>query len=187
MSFYGASVTQLLREWRQGDASAIDRLTPLVYAELRAVAAGLLRRERTGHTMQPTELVHEAYLKLVQEGERGFSNRAHFLAIAARHMRQILVDHARKRRRLKRGGGARPVTYNLALVASPEAPVDLIVLDEALCALSEIDERKGRILELYFFGGMSQAEIAEVEGVHENTVARDLRLACAWLQVRLMS
>ena len=102
-------------------------------------------------------------------------------------MRQILVDHARKRRRLKRGGGARPVTCDLTVIASAEAPVDLLILDEALSAMFEMDERKGRILEMYYFGGMSQEEIAEVEGVHENTVARDLRLACAWLQVRLMS
>jgi RNA polymerase sigma factor (TIGR02999 family) len=185
MSAFDPSVTKLLVEWRQGDASAIDRLTPLVYAELRSLAGGLLRRERAGHTLQPTELVHEAYLKLVHEDERGFSSRAHFLAVAARHMRQILVDHARRRGRLKRGGGVRPVTCDLTAIASAEAPVDLLILDEALSAMSVVDERKSRILEMYYFGGMSQEEIAEVVGVHENTVARDLRLACAWLQVRL--
>jgi RNA polymerase sigma-70 factor, ECF subfamily len=159
---------------------------PLVYAELRSTAAGFLRRERAGHTLQPTELVHEAYLKLAREGELDFANRAHFLAIAARHMRQILVDHARKRRRLKRGGGVLPTTYDFDIPASAVAPVDILVVDEALSALCEVDQRKGRILEMHFFGGMSQEEIAEVEGVHVNTVARDLRLSCAWLRVRLM-
>lgn len=185
MSPTGDSVTSLLREWREGDSSAIDRLTPMLYAELRSVAAGLMRRERSGHTLQPTALVHEAYLKLVHEGERGFVNRAHFLAITARHMRQILVDHGRRRCRMKRGGGIRPVTCDLASVASAGSPVDLLVVDESLSALAGHDERKARILEMHYFGGMSQEEIGEVLKVHPNTVSRELRFACAWLQARL--
>ncbi len=179
------SVTVLLHDWCRGDPSAMDRLAPLVYSELRLVAAGFMRRERTGHTLQPTELVHEVFLRLVDKGSRDFTNRAHFMAIAARHMRQILVDHARKRGRLKRGAGALQTDLRDTVVAAPASPVDLLVLNDALSALSDFDERKSRILEMHYFGGMAHLEIACVLGVHPNTVARDLRLARAWLQAHL--
>ncbi len=181
----GVSVTALLQDWSEGDASALEKLTPLVYSELRRVAAGYMKRERSGHTWQSTELVHEAFLRLVGKESPDYQNRAHFLAIAAQHMRQILVDHARRRARVKRGGEAQRITMEIVSIAAPSPPVDFLVLNEALAALAEFDERKSRVLEMHFFGGMGQEEIATVLGVHTNTVARDLRLARAWLQTRL--
>jgi len=187
MSAPETSVTGLLQDWRRGDQSALDKLMPLVYSELRRVAAGYMKRERSGHTLQPTELVHEAFLRLVGQKAPDFRNRAHFMAIAAQHMRQILVDHARKRARLKRGGGSRRITLAAPSNAPPGEPVDFLALNEALAALAGFDPRKSRILEMHFFGGMGEEEIAAVVGVHANTVARDLRLARAWLQARLRS
>ncbi|MEK7406028.1 MAG: ECF-type sigma factor [Acidobacteriota bacterium] len=187
MSAPETSVTGLLQDWSRGDQSALEKLTPLVYSELRRVAAGYMKRERAGHTLQPTELVHEVFLRLVGQKTPDFRNRAHFMAIAAQHMRQILVDHARKRARLKRGGRTRRITLAALSIAAPGSRVDFLALNEALAALAEFDARKSRILEMHFFGGMGEEEIAAVLGVHTNTVARDLRLARAWLQARLRS
>lgn len=179
------SVTRLLQAWSLGDESAMQQLAPLIYSELRAIAAGLMRRERPGHTLRPTELVHEAFLRLVDQQFRDYDSRTHFFAIASRHMRQILVDHARKRGRIKRGGGRAAAGLDGLEIAAPDASVDLLALDDALSELTNFDERKSHILEMHYFGGMTQEEIASALGVHGNTVARDLRLARAWLQSRL--
>jgi len=181
----GVSITGLLHDWSRGDQSALEKLTPLVYAELRRVAAAYLKRERSGHTLQPTELVNEVFLRLVGQKPPDFRNRAHFMAIAAQLMREILVDHARKRARSKRGAGVHRITLELNSLAAPSPQVDFLALDEALAALAEFDPRKSRILEMHFFGGMGQEEIAVALGVHTNTVARDFRPARAWLQARL--
>jgi RNA polymerase sigma factor (TIGR02999 family) len=171
----------LLRDWRVGDQAAFDELVPLVYNELHRIATAHMRGERPNHTFKPGDLVSEAYVRLAQAGDTPeLSDRVHFFAIAARTMRQILVDHARKRNAAKRGDGARPVTFDEAVVGS-ERPEELVALDDALEALAKFDERKTKIVELHYFGGLTQAEIAEVLEVHVNTVARDLRLAEAWL------
>ena len=177
-------VTVLLRRWGDGDAAALEALTPILYRELRRLAAGYMRGERAGHTLQPTALVNEAYLRLVGDGERGWSGRVHFLAIAARHMRQILVDHARRRSAGKRGAGGRADTLDEGVLVH-ERPEDLVALDDALGALAQVDERKARILEMHYFGGLTQDEVALALDLHPNTVARDLRLARAWLQSQL--
>ena len=177
-------VTLLLRRWGGGDAAALDELAPILHQELRRLAAGYMRGERPAHTLQPTALVNEAYLRLVGDGERQWSDRVHFLAIAARHMRQILVDHARRRGAGKRGAGLRAETLVDGLVVS-ERPDDLIALDDALEALAGVDERKARILEMHYFGGLTQDEVATALDLHPNTVGRELRLARAWLQSQL--
>lgn len=174
------TVTQLLRGWSEGDQTALDELMPLVYDELHRLAAGYLRSERAGHTFRPTDLVSEAYLRLVDGGPLAWSDRAHFFGIAARAMRQILVDSARKRCASKRGGGERPVAFDDMQVAA-ERPEQLVALDDALSALARIDERKAKTVELFYFGGLTQDEIAAMHDVHVNTVARDLRLAEAWV------
>jgi RNA polymerase sigma-70 factor (ECF subfamily) len=174
-------VTILLRAWSQGDRAALDRLTPLVYDELHRLAAIYMRRERPGHTFSPTALVSEAFLRLAGDEQLPVGDRVQFFALAASHMRRILVDHARRRSAGKRGGKDRPVTFDEALVPD-ERPDQLVALDEALAALAAFDERRARMVELRYFGGMSLQEIAELLGVHENTVARDLRLAEAWLR-----
>ena len=178
-------ITQLLKRWRGGDAAALEALTPLVYTELRRLAAAYLRRERRGHSFQPTELVNEAFVRLIVQATPDYQNRAHFLAIAAEHMRQILVDHARRRMRQKRGGGVQMVAISADELAVRAPAVDVIDLDEALIALAKFDARKSRILSMHFFGGMKYEDIAGVLDVHVNTVARDLRLARAWLLERL--
>lgn len=175
------TVTVLLRDWRGGDQAALDELVPLVYAELNKLAAVYMRGERPGHTLRPNDLVSEAYLRLAQAGETPeWKDRVHFYAIAARTMRQILIDHARKRNAVKRGDGARAVTFDEAFAAA-DRPDELIALDDALQALSKFDERKARIVELHYFGGLTQNEVAEVLEIHVNTVARDLKLAEAWI------
>jgi len=178
------TVTALLRDWRDGDPAAADELLPLIYAELHRLAARHLRGERPGHTLRPTDLVSEAYLRLSGGAQPEWNDRVHFFAIAARTMRQILVDHARRRRADKRGGGERPITLDEA-VADAGRPGDLLALDEALVELARFDERKARVIELHYFGGLTQDEVAEVLGVHVNTVARDLRLAEAWIHRHL--
>lgn len=175
-----APFTVLLRAWAEGDETALDRLTPAVYDELRRLAGAYMRKERPGHTLSPTELVSEAFLRLAGGEHPAYEDRVHFFAVAARHMRRILVDHARRRTADKRGGRDRPVTLDEELIAG-ERPDELVALDEALEALAAVDERKARVVELHYFGGMAQKEIAAALGVHENTVARDLRLAEAWL------
>jgi RNA polymerase sigma factor (TIGR02999 family) len=176
-------VTQLLAEWNQGDAAALDRLLPLVYAELRRIARGYLRHERQSHTLQPTVLVHEAYLKLV--GARvDWRDRAHFYGVAARLMRQILVDHARKRQAAKRGGSARRVSLAEAdAKAAPE--LDLLAMDDALQRLAERDPDQGRIVELRYFGGLTIEETAEVLGRSPAAIKRDWSMARAWLRREL--
>jgi RNA polymerase sigma factor (TIGR02999 family) len=176
------TVTVLLREWHGGDSEALDQLMPLVYSELHRLAARYMRGERAWHTFRPTDLVSEAYLRLADpsQAQAGWNDRLHFFAIASRTMRQVLVDHARKRDAVKRGDGARPVTFDEAKIVS-EAPEDMLALEEALAALEKLDDRKARAIELHYFGGMKHDEIAEVLGVHVNTVARDLRFSEAWI------
>jgi RNA polymerase sigma-70 factor, ECF subfamily len=175
------AVTELLRAWGDGDEAALERLTPLVEAELRRLARSYMRRERHGHTLQTTALVNEAFLRLTEARRVRWQDRAHFLAISARLMRRVLVDHARSRGYQKRGGGAERVTLDAELVASPGTDVDVVALDRALDALAGIDERKSRVIELRFFGGLSVEESAEVLGVSPDTVKRDWRLAKLWL------
>lgn len=178
------TMTRLLEDWRGGDEAALHELMPLVYAELRTLADRYMRGERKGHTLRPTDLVGEAYLRMADAQHPQWNSRVHFFAIAARTMRQILVDHARRRDSQKRGAGERAVTFDESLVGG-DRPDELIALDEALTALATFDERKSRVIELHYFGGMTQPEIAEVLAVHVNTVARDLRLAEAWVHRHL--
>lgn len=178
-------ITLLLRAWSQGDQAALKQLIPLVHAELHRLAKRYMRKERVGHTLQTTALVNEAYLRLIDVSQVEWRNRAHFFAIAARLMRQILVDFARDRGYQKRGGGALQVSLDQAIVVSSELNEDLLALDEALDALARFDERKGRVVELRFFGGLSEEEIAEALGVSRETVKRDWRLAKSWLLRRL--
>jgi RNA polymerase sigma-70 factor, ECF subfamily len=184
MSGGGKTVTRLLRDWRGGDHAALDELMPMVYAELHKLAAAYLRREQPGHTFRPTDLVSEAYLRLAEGGPVELSDRVHFYAIAARVMRQILVDSARRRAASKRGSGERPVTLEEA-IASDQHPEDLVALDEALTALAKLDERKARTVELFYFAGLTQDEVALALEVHVNTVQRDLRFAEAWINKHL--
>jgi RNA polymerase sigma factor (TIGR02999 family) len=173
-------VTGLLVEWAGGDREAYDRLVPLVEGELYRLAHHYMSRERPGHTLQTTALVNEAYLRLVDQRVH-WQNRAHFFAVAAQLMRRILVDHARSHSRGKRGGGARPVALDDVALVSSEPATDLVALDEALARLAEIDERKARVVELKFFGGLSFEEIKDALGVGLNTVKRDWSMARAWL------
>jgi RNA polymerase sigma factor (TIGR02999 family) len=175
------AVTELLRAWADGDDGALERLTPLVEAELRRLARGYMRRERRGHTLQTTALVNEAFLRLTDARHIRWQDRAHFLGISARMMRRVLVDHARSHDALKRGGNVRRVTLNEELASAQGPAVDVIALDRALSALAGVDARKGRIIELRYFGGLTVEETAEVLGVSSDTVKRDWRLAKLWL------
>ncbi len=174
-------VTDLLVAWRRGDASALEHLVPLVHGELRRLARREMRRERAGHTLQTTALVNEAYLRLVDLSRVQWQDRAHFFAMSARLMRRILVDHARARESRKRGGGARRISFDEALVVSDERGADLVALDDALQALAAFDDRKSRVVELRFFGGLGVDETAEALHVSPETVMRDWRLAKVWL------
>ena len=174
-------VTRLLRDWRRGDAGALEKLTPLVYDELRRLASSYLRRERKDHTLQGTALVHEAFVRLVGEASPEWQSRAHFFGVAARLMRQILVDHARRHAAAKRGGGARDLALEDATVFAPERAGALLALDEALERLAQFDAGKSRVIELRYFAGLGIEEIGEVEGVAVATVRRQLRMAEAWL------
>ena len=173
----------MLIDWSNGDRQALDRLIPVVYTELRRQAARHLRRERAGHTLQTTDLIHEAYLRLVDQKNVRWQNRAHFFAIAAQLMRRILVDHARRRHRAKRGGSgiALPLEEGLA-VAAEKPDVDLLALDEALTRLAALDARQSQIVELRCFSGLSIEETATVLGVSLTTVKDDLNMAKAWLR-----
>ena len=173
------SVTELLASWRSGDERALDALMPLVYEELRRLASNRMRSERAGHSLAPTDLVHEAYGRLV-DAELAWTDRSHFFAMAATMMRRVLVDHARARAAQKRGGDAVRVTLS-DLVADGQRPQHLLELDDALEALATADERKAKAVELHYFGGLEYREIAEVLGISEATVDRDLRFAKAWL------
>ena len=174
-------VTGLLIRLTDGDDGALGELLPLVYAELRRLAAGYLRRERPGHTLQPTALVNEAYLRLVDQTQVRWQNRAHFLGVAAQMMRRILVDHARGQRAEKRGGEIQKLSLDENIDVSGERAADLVALDEALKRLAELDPQKSRIVELRFFGGLSVEETAEVLGVSAPTIKRQWRMAKAWL------
>lgn len=172
-------VTRLLGEWSQGNQQALEELTPLVYGELRQLSARYLRRERQGHTLQPTALVHEAYLRLVRQKNPTWQDRKHFYGVAARLMRQILVEHARRRAAGKRAG--KHVSLEDAVSFERERSSDLVVLDSCLTALEKIDPRKCKAVELHYFGGLSMDEIAQALDVSPVTVRRDLRMAEAWL------
>jgi RNA polymerase sigma-70 factor, ECF subfamily len=182
-----AEITSLLMAWRQGDASALDRLTPLLYEELRRLAHGYMRRERAGHTLQTTALVHEAYLRLVDVTDVTWQDRAHFLAIAARVIRRILVDAGRIRASLKRGGPLARVNHATAIdfdqfpIVEPDRAAELCALDDALNTLVQMDARRAQVIELRFFGGLSVEETAEVLKVSPQTVMRDWKIARAWL------
>ena len=180
-----AAVTELLVAWRGGDESALTQLMPVVHAELSRLARRAMRGERHQHTLQTTALVNEAYLRLVDLSGITFNDRAHFFAMSARLMRRILVDHARSRLYLKRGGGASVVSFDEGLTVGPEPSTDLIALDDALQALAEFDLRKSQVIELRFFGGLSVDETASALKVSEATVMRDWRLARAWLLKQL--
>ncbi len=178
-------VTGLLLAWSQGDRAALDRLVPLVERELQLLAHRYLRRERAGHTLQTTALVNEAYLRLVDQREPRWQSRAHFFGIAAQMMRRILIDHARKVAYAKRGGGARKVSLDDVFVLAEDRAAELVALDDALTALARVDERKSRVVELRYFGGLSVDEAAEVLGVHPDTVTREWRRAKAFLRREL--
>lgn len=179
-------VTQLLRQWGLGDQGAFEQLLPIVNRDLRRLARNRMRREPDGSTLQPTVLVNEVYLRLIDAASVNWQNRTHFFAIAARLMRQVAADSARARNAAKRGGGWQRVAIEIADCPSPVRDMDLIALDEALDRLAELDSRKARVVELRFFAGMENAEIAEVVGVSVDTVKRDWNFARLWLarQVR---
>lgn len=176
------TVTALLADWSRGDTTALERLLPLVYAELRRIAARQLRRERTGHTLQPTALVHEVYLRLVDQRHADWQNRAHFLGVSARIMRRILVDHARRHAAGKRGGGVRCVSIEDAHDVAAAGEMPIVALDDALGRLQEMDPDLARIVELRAFGGLTIEEAAHVLGVSPSTAKRDWRTAKAWIK-----
>lgn len=179
-------ITQLLIDWGKGDQAALEKLMPLVYSELRRLASNYLRRERAEHTLQPTALVNEAYLKLVHQKNAKWQNRAHFFGISAQLMRRILVDHARQHQAVKRGGSAQKrisITSVEKFAKQPE--VDLLALNEALDELANMDPQQSRIVEMKFFGGLSIEEIAEVLSIGHATVERDWKMARAWLRRQL--
>jgi RNA polymerase sigma factor (TIGR02999 family) len=173
-------VTELLVRWKAGDQEALEALVPLVYEELRNIARYHLQRERPGHTLQSAALVHEAYMRLLDQRPFATQNRAHFLAVASRLMRQILVDYARSHGAAKRGADRR-VELDASLILPQEKSTDLVALDDALNGLAALDEQQGRIVEMRFFGGLATEEIADVLGISESTVKRDWNVAKAWL------
>ncbi len=180
------NITALLKDWSDGKQEALDNLMPFVYAELRRQAERCLRRERADHTLQATALINEAYLKLIDQREVRWQNRAHFFGVAAQAMRRILVDYARTRKREKRGGNDAKVQLDEAVnVSTNEKSVDLIALDEALTQLSEFDRRQAKVVELRYFSGMTEEETAEVLQISPATVRRDWNMAKAWLYSRL--
>ena len=177
----GQEVTALLREWAAGDRGAFERLMPLVYEQLRLLAASQLRAERRNHTLQPTALVHEAYLRLVGQRKISWANRAHFFGIAARMMRQVLIDHARKRRAAKRNPETIYLDLGTSGVGAADKAPELLALDDALTQLEKLDPRQAKVVELRFFAGLSVEETAEVAGVSTATVKRDWKTARAFL------
>lgn len=177
-------VTELLIAWSAGDQSALNALIPIVHGELRRLARHLMRGERSAHTLQTTALVNEAYMRLVDLTRVHWQDRSHFFAMSARLMRRILVDHARSRKYLKRGGGSPHLSFDERLVV-PEPGPDLIALDDALAALAEVDARKSQVVELRFFGGLNIDETAETLGISRETVTRDWRFAKTWIMREL--
>jgi len=173
------NVTELLAQWANGDEEALQQLTPIVYKELRLIAASYMRKERQGHSLQPTDLVNEAYLRLVNRKHPNWQNRVHFFGVAARLMRQILVDHARRRWAAKRA--ALTIPLNEAISFDQDRGPELLALDLSLSSLEKFDARKSKVVELRYFGGLSMEEIAQALDVSPVTVRRDLRLAEAWL------
>jgi RNA polymerase sigma-70 factor (ECF subfamily) len=180
-----SSITGLLKAWGGGDHAAFEKLVPLVDAELRRLARRYIRGERTGHTLQPTALINEVYLRLIDWGSISWQDRAHFFGLSARLMRRVLVDHARRQRRGKRGGDALTIAFDEAAVVPQERTADLVAIDDALNALAMHDVRKSRIVELRFFGGLSVEETAEVLKISPRTVKREWSLARAWLYCQL--
>jgi RNA polymerase sigma factor (TIGR02999 family) len=174
-------VTRLLRDWTNGDQTALTRLMPLLYEELRGMAESYLRGEPSGYTLEPTALVHEAYIRLVAQHLPDWQNRSHFFGVASQLMRQILVDRARVQRAVKRGGDARRVPLENTVSFAPERSPDLLALDDALNSLATIDPRKCRVIELHFFGGLEIDETAQALNISSATVGRELRVAKAWL------
>jgi RNA polymerase sigma factor (TIGR02999 family) len=180
-----ANITELLVGYGRGDKEALDQLMPVVYDELRRQAARYLRREQAGHTLQTTALIHEAYMRLVDQRNVQWQNRAHFFGIAAQLMRRILVDHARTKKRVKRGGSDVRVSLGDAAVAVKGQDLDVVALDEALDRLARVDEQQSRVVELRFFSGLTVEETAEVMGISKATVKRDWSMAKAWLHREL--
>jgi RNA polymerase sigma-70 factor, ECF subfamily len=180
-------VTQLLAAWSEGDAAALETLTPVVYEELRRLAHRYMQGQRPDHTLQATALANEAYLRLVDQNQPSFKNRSHFFAVAAKAMRQILLNHARDQQRQKRGGGASKIELEAAALVSPEQAKTVLDVDEALERLALLDARKARIVELKYFGGLQEDEIASVLKVSPITVRRDWRFARAWLYTELQN
>jgi len=178
-------ITQLLAEWSDGNQSALDELYPLVYEELHRLARRYMSRERKGHTLQTTALINEAYVRLVDQRNVHWANRSHFFAISAQIMRRILIDHARRHAYAKRGGGAQQVSLEAVAIVANEKSAEIIRLDEALTTLAKMDPRRCHVVELRYFGGLSNEEIAGVLNVSENTVTRDWNLARAWLHQQL--
>jgi len=178
-------ITQLLAEWSDGNQTALDKLYPLVYDELHRMARRYMQREHKGHTLQTTALINEAYVRLVDQKHVHWANRAHFFAISAQIMRRILIDHARRHAYAKRGGGAEKISLDETAIVAKERAPDLLVLDEALNRLAEIDPRRGQVVELRYFGGLNNEEIAGVLKISENTVTRDWNMARAWLYQEL--
>jgi len=178
-------ITELLAEWREGNQSALDELYPLVYDELHRLARRYMSRERKGHTLQTTALINEAYVRLVDQKNVQWANRSHFFAISAQIMRRILIDHARRHAYAKRGGGAKQVSLEEVAAIAPEQGRELIRLDEALKSLAERDPRRSQVVELRYFGGLNNEEIAGVLHVSQNTVTRDWNMARAWLYQQL--
>lgn len=173
-----ANFTQLLTEWKSGEPQALERLTPLIYEELRRIARNHMRGERNGHTLQATAVVHEAFLRLVQANV-SLNDRAHFFALASRLMRRVLVDHAKSRSRIKRNAGLRDMTVEPDLASS--ASLDIVALDDALEGLGRLEPRLAQVIELHYFGGLTYEQIAATVGISTATVHRDIRLARAWL------
>ena len=180
-------VTALLQQWSQGNPEAESQLFPVIYDELHRIAVGVFRREGVHHTLQPTAIVHEAYLRLTGQGKIQWRSRKHFFSIAARLMRQVLVDHARQVHRLKRGGGAQRVTLEEAGLVIPGRTTDVLALDTALEQLAAFDQRKAKVVELRFFGGLTAEEVAEQMHLSRATVTREWRCARAWLLAELDS
>ena len=181
----GHQITELLAEWREGNQSALDELYPLVYDELHRLARRYMSRERKGHTLQTTALINEAYVRLVDQKNVNWANRSHFFAISAQIMRRILIDHARRHAYAKRGGGAQQVSLEEVAAVTADQGRELMRLDEALKSLAERDPRRSQVVELRYFGGLNNEEIAGVLNVSENTVTRDWNMARAWLYQQL--
>lgn len=175
------AVTRMLLDWRNGDKAALDRLMPVLYEELRRLAESHLRRERPDHTLQPTALIHEAYMRLVDQAHPEWQNRVHFFGVTSRLMRQILIEHARRHNAAKRGGGHQKITLDEAVVYSEGRAAEFLALDEALNRLAAFDERKVRVIELRYFGGLGVEETAQALDISVATVRRELRMAEAWL------